>query len=348
MRSSNLMVALLSYVFHREVRRLDCCRVVVTDLFVCVSKDAVKKNPQRLIELLRDLFTVKTVTLCMSCLPSIVLNIWPVSRISLVVRRWANIEPEMEFRGYVSNGKLVALSHYYKFLFTPAVAINADRILKSVREFQEAHIKIPLERYVCDFYVDPKTFSATCIELNPWAPNTSSALFSWDELNDLSGAKSYTKFRFLQQPLSNAMSQVSPFWRAVLAIARGNGLEDAKCTPPIRVVFPRFSSNSENSRSLQFSWPSMDLTLMLAEIEKRGYVTGAELSCLGWKLMMSGGNFVAPTILFLLWSLSFKDKSVLLQNSVWKCAKYLVSTVHQQKLDNSVHNQIVWLKANPQ
>ena len=95
-----------------------------------------------------------------------------LARISVVVRRWADIEPEMEFRGYVSGGKLVALSHYFKFLFTPAIVLNASKIMQSIVVFQESKIHIPLDKYVCDFYCNVKSFKVTCIELNPWAPNT--------------------------------------------------------------------------------------------------------------------------------------------------------------------------------
>ncbi len=136
--------------------------------------------------------------------------------------------------------------------------------------------------------------------------------------------------------------QISPFWRALLAIARGHDGKSLKTTlPSVRQISAFIKLLKKSSQELQFLWPDSDLTIFLSEVEKRGYVTGSELAIILGNVMFSGGNFVAPTCLFLLWALSFKKKKQL-KPAIWKCAEFLVQ---EQDIEIVVRNQLVWLKS---
>lgn len=277
-------------------------------------------------------------------------------RISIVVRRWMDIEPQFEFRAYVCGGRIVALSHYYKFLFVPAILLNSERILHSIVNFHKTKVVLPdLERYVCDFYVNPLGFDEVhCIELNPWAPNTSSALFTWDRLNELA-AQTETpllpEFAFLRAPIPNAATVISPFWRALLALARGQqGHQQERIEDVAQAKrLTKLAKKEIRAQSLVSQWHDGAISL-LKVIQTRGFVTCPDLLCLGWPLINQSSvarDYTVPSCLFLLWGLSCNKKAVppssspILSDAIWACARYLSQ---HGDLHHTIHNQAVWLK----
>jgi acyl carrier protein phosphodiesterase len=57
------------------------------------------------------------------------------------VRKWVDIEPDMEFRGFVCNGNLNALSQYNHLAFFSRLPSLAEEIVKDIRNFWEKEIK---------------------------------------------------------------------------------------------------------------------------------------------------------------------------------------------------------------
>lgn len=139
----------------------------------------------------------------------------------IVLRRWYQIQPELEFRGFVFAGRLVAISHYYKFLFVPQIVAEKRRLAERMESFFTEHVqgRVPLPNYVVDFAVCPERCYA--IELNPWALNTSSGLFEWSELVALAqDPNTPLCFRVLEEPLPNVLHEVvSLRLRMVLQLA---------------------------------------------------------------------------------------------------------------------------------
>lgn len=143
---------------------------------------------------------------------------------SIILRKWYQIDPCFEFRGFVFGGRLVAVSHYYKMLYDAEIFKTRSLIQQAIEEFFAARVrdKIPLLEYVVDFVVLPRDgYRCFVIELNPWAANTSSALFSWDELEAKAASKNVEcEFRVLEQPLPNVLEdQVSFRLRMLLRMA---------------------------------------------------------------------------------------------------------------------------------
>lgn len=63
-----------------------------------------------------------------------------------VVRKWIDIDVDMEFRGFVSNGKLNALSQYNHLAFFPRLLEMKDSIAQRIVTFWEEKIKSKLEK----------------------------------------------------------------------------------------------------------------------------------------------------------------------------------------------------------
>jgi hypothetical protein len=151
-----------------------------------------------------------------------------------IVRKWADIDPGMEFRGFFFNGKLNALSQYNHLVFYPEVVEKKDEILNKIIDFFETKVKPKLAKrdfkdgYVVDFAITSATSSSSStsttssslgdvwvIELNPFVYSTDGCLFSWKaERNILENGP--FEFRIRTQPLVGAKSSLAMHWRDVV------------------------------------------------------------------------------------------------------------------------------------
>lgn len=98
----------------------------------------------------------------------------------IVVREWVDIPLSGEFRGFVANGNLNALSQYYSDCYFRELAENPEPTIQRMVEFFNTTIKplaIPYDRYIMDFAVTPE--KVWVVEINPFGENTGCALFNW-------------------------------------------------------------------------------------------------------------------------------------------------------------------------
>mmetsp|Transcript_41785 Transcript_41785/g.93958 ORF Transcript_41785/g.93958 Transcript_41785/m.93958 type:complete len:340 (+) Transcript_41785:51-1070(+) len=112
---------------------------------------------------------------------------------SLVLRRWISIEESSEFRCFVADGKLLAVSQRMTSAFFPHLSEMQARedLASHLGSWFEQHVKdkFPAKRYVLDV-------SSNCaprgkvllIDFGPWGPTTDPLLYSWDDLNDMASA----------------------------------------------------------------------------------------------------------------------------------------------------------------
>ncbi|KAK4166736.1 putative cell division cycle protein [Cladorrhinum sp. PSN259] len=119
---------------------------------------------------------------------------FPTFQPVLVLRAFFNPLPSLEFRCFVKDRNLIAITqrdpNYYAFL-------NSLRphILKRIKEFFLKRLKFtfPDACFVFDVYVPEADYDddeerlarPRLIDINPWAPRTDSILFDWAELLDV-------------------------------------------------------------------------------------------------------------------------------------------------------------------
>jgi hypothetical protein len=124
-----------------------------------------------------------------------------------VVRRWVNLEPDMEFRCFVANGNLTAVSQYRHLVYFPRLASNCAAVLsRLVAAFREISPRLeglfPKNDYVLDLALElqtgeegaatvvppitsteplaPEAFAAVwAVEVNPFFDTTDGCLHSW-------------------------------------------------------------------------------------------------------------------------------------------------------------------------
>lgn len=113
--------------------------------------------------------------------------------LTLVLREWQSLHLSMEFRCFIKNHQLIAISQrncqcYYPFLdeMRPElyVAISTFFTKHMLKDHQVS--KYPLSDYVVDLYVDEKK-KVTLVDINVYGETyTDTLLYTWDDMDQQS------------------------------------------------------------------------------------------------------------------------------------------------------------------
>ena len=101
----------------------------------------------------------------------------------LVLRKWINLNPSVEFRCFVRNRQLIALCqrdlNHFDFLFN-----MQDKLRRTMHDFFDSKLRdtFPDPNFTFDVYVPPPHDRVWVIDFNPWAMRTDPLCFSWMEL----------------------------------------------------------------------------------------------------------------------------------------------------------------------
>lgn len=105
---------------------------------------------------------------------------------TLVLRKWVEMNPSVEFRCFVRSRTLVAICqrnlNHFDFLFP-----MEDHLRSRMQMFFNEKLKhtFPDDSFVFDVYIPPPHKRVWLIDINPWAPRTDPLLFSWLELLEM-------------------------------------------------------------------------------------------------------------------------------------------------------------------
>lgn len=118
---------------------------------------------------------------------------------AVILREWIDVPIQMEFRGFVRNRTLTALSQYYHYVYFPELESMKDEIQHKIFDFFEAvKDKIPLESCIMDFIlIDDQV---RIVELNPFVFGTEAGLFSWKSDQEIL-EKGPFEFRIRTEPV---------------------------------------------------------------------------------------------------------------------------------------------------
>ena len=105
--------------------------------------------------------------------------------VTLVLRKWANLSPSMEFRAFVRDNVVVGICQrdctaFYDFLLRESEADDLAALVEAFCASRLAH-RLPLSSFIADVYVD-KARRVWVVDINVFGPPTSSLLFDWHEL----------------------------------------------------------------------------------------------------------------------------------------------------------------------
>ena len=110
---------------------------------------------------------------------------------SLILRKWSNLHPSMEFRCFVGERKPLGASQRdcscpYDFLLRDKNDIEDtlyDFITNTILDVN----RCPFDSFVCDVYVD-KNNKCWIIDFNNFSDDTDSLLFEWNQLRDMANS----------------------------------------------------------------------------------------------------------------------------------------------------------------
>eukprot|EP01080_Neovahlkampfia_damariscottae_P000765 gene765-9015_t len=131
--------------------------------------------------------------------------------ISLFIRKWNDIDIDMEFRGFVYDGEMVAISQYNYLCFFPHIKEKKQLIEKRLKKMYQL-VKPSIQKYIkdsnciIDFYVkkDLENYktaeeSVGIIELNPYEITTGACLFSWKKDEKILQGEDDFEFRIVEE-----------------------------------------------------------------------------------------------------------------------------------------------------
>ena len=140
-------------------------------------------------------------------------------KVNVSVRKW-NPDvarfPGMEFRGFVYNNKLNAVSQYDDVVYYPNVTRHKEVICTRIKAFFEQHVKEALQEhknYVVDFFVGPT--DVYIIEINPFHNGAGACLFTWREHRELFMNGPF-EFRVVQSPRDDCLTVLHANWQSQL------------------------------------------------------------------------------------------------------------------------------------
>jgi hypothetical protein len=101
---------------------------------------------------------------------------------TLIVRKWANLQPSMEFRCFVQNHQLIGICQRNCTTYFPFLSDDKDRLQQLLETFYKDHIcgRLSLSAYVIDLYIDKKD-RVWIVDINPFGCPTCSLMFDWTE-----------------------------------------------------------------------------------------------------------------------------------------------------------------------
>jgi hypothetical protein len=150
------------------------------------------------------------------------------------VRRWEEMGVEFEFRCFVFQGRMTAISQYHHLCFFPCLAESSEvkeAMCARLLAYYEEHLQGPLSSKFRDFVVDLGVTTAdgrvVVIELNPFLETTDSCCFSWNKERDLLEGRRAEEgegavvvrgcaYRVRDRPVMGSKAMIYEDWRKLL------------------------------------------------------------------------------------------------------------------------------------
>lgn len=113
--------------------------------------------------------------------------------VTLALRRWRDMDEAGEFRCFVADGRVRALSQRHASMHWPHLVGDEYRsaVQQHIVAFFNDHIcgRFNLRRYVFDVIVGKgPRYRTKLVDFSPWAPSTDALLFDWEELDELASS----------------------------------------------------------------------------------------------------------------------------------------------------------------
>ncbi|XP_061354142.1 uncharacterized protein LOC133298803 [Gastrolobium bilobum] len=118
----------------------------------------------------------------------------------LALRKWyPSLQPDMEFRCFIHEQKLVGISQREVTTFYPALLEKKNGLLLLMQGFFNNYVRARFEseNYTFDVYIT-KNEKVKVVDFNPWGGFTLPLLFTWDELEHIQSEDDDVEFRIVE------------------------------------------------------------------------------------------------------------------------------------------------------
>lgn len=143
----------------------------------------------------------------------------------LVLRKWSNLHKSMEFRCFVSNHELIAISQRNHSEHYPHLKKEYMKIRSLLIDFFDEYIdgnfaEGSIRNFVFDVYVD-KNERVWLIDFNLWSTHTDALLFTWEDLIHLTSETCIEESEKVTLEVNNSdiieMTNIKPEIRVVMS-----------------------------------------------------------------------------------------------------------------------------------
>eukprot|EP01130_Rhizamoeba_saxonica_P011128 TRINITY_DN460_c0_g1_i2.p1 TRINITY_DN460_c0_g1~~TRINITY_DN460_c0_g1_i2.p1 ORF type:complete len:266 (+),score=54.56 TRINITY_DN460_c0_g1_i2:190-987(+) len=133
--------------------------------------------------------------------------------LKVVIREFVPMPIDGEYRGFVYNNQLNAVSQYYADSYFPSIKQEEKSIVDNIKKFfLVVRDKIKLDNYIIDFAVNGD--DVFIVELNPYSSTTGSCLFDWGEDQAIFENGPF-EFRYVDEPTGSAEAHLLP-WKNLM------------------------------------------------------------------------------------------------------------------------------------
>ncbi|CAE8633691.1 unnamed protein product [Polarella glacialis] len=154
---------------------------------------------------------------------------------TLVLRRWHSLNESNEFRVFVRDSQLIAVSQRHTSFFFEHLQDEkeVEDIHRAIAVFFQEQVlgRFAPSRFAFDVYVDiaPRR-RVWLVDFSPWGPTTDACLFDWDELAELEAPASpeLASFQTVRNE-ADCRGKVESYHRVPLELAQlnsGEGLNE--------------------------------------------------------------------------------------------------------------------------
>ncbi|CAJ1932570.1 unnamed protein product [Sphenostylis stenocarpa] len=118
----------------------------------------------------------------------------------LALRKWySSLQPDMEFRCFIRDQKLIGISQREVTTFYPLLLEKKNDLLLMILAFFNNHVRAKFEskNYTFDVYIT-RDERVKVVDFNPWGAFTLPLLFTWDELEHIHNEGNDVEFRIVE------------------------------------------------------------------------------------------------------------------------------------------------------
>eukprot|EP00850_Spirogloea_muscicola_P005749 SM000026S08998 [mRNA] locus=s26:946680:952280:+ [translate_table: standard] len=178
----------------------------------------------------------------------------------LVLRKWYDLHPEMEFRCFVQDHHLLGISQRDVASHYPVLVQKRETLKALLLQFFEEHIKdkFACKSYVFDVYVT-RNEQVKLVDFNTYGGVTLPLLYTWEELNDLA-VQAGGRMRDTRSSLESGQANG-------VHITRYGGLDDKEGTEQADAVQQQLGTMSLHMAPY-LEQPKEGLCLQLEQVRK--------------------------------------------------------------------------------